>query len=99
MNTLPHWADLVFPELTEQACDRCDQARRASDESLRVQGWLVYDGASWNGQPMRVRICVSCQQSAKDEQRPRPRPAYQAPLFQWHQQKPGPWSPDRPWWA
>lgn len=52
-------AELVARE--HQACDRCLRGAWASDDSLRVRGWLVYDGTSQTGDKMRVRICPACQ--------------------------------------
>lgn len=57
----------------------------ASDEGLRVRGWLVYDGESLTGQPLHVRLCPACQRRLKREMahtnrlRPWPEPT-QLPL-------------------
>lgn len=52
------------PAAYRQSCDRCQIVARASDDSLRVRGWQVYDGTSFTGQPLNVRICPACQRSA-----------------------------------
>lgn len=60
-------ADALF-ELTDsdpgrehQACDRCLTGAWASDDRLRVRGWLVFDGPSQTGKPLNVRVCPACQ--------------------------------------
>lgn len=51
------------PDRRLQDCDRCAWSRvGASDQGLRVRGWLVYDGLSVTGKPLRVRICPACQE-------------------------------------
>lgn len=53
----------VLPEPPEQGCDRCAWSRvRATDDQLRVRGWIVYDGPSWTGKDLHVRVCPPCQQ-------------------------------------
>ena len=43
------------------SCERCGVESELSFDGLRVAGWLVYDGKSFTGQPLRVRICPRCQ--------------------------------------
>lgn len=43
-----------------QACDRCLTGAWASNDALRVRGWQVYDGTSFTGKPLKVRICPAC---------------------------------------
>lgn len=45
------------PAATTQDCQRCQAEVNASDDQLRVLGWMVYNGRSMTGKPMRVRIC------------------------------------------
>jgi hypothetical protein len=49
------------PGRKHQACDWCLIGAWASDDRLRVRGWHVYDGTSFTGRPMHVRICPACQ--------------------------------------
>jgi len=49
------------PGRKHQACDRCQVKVCASDDALRVRGWQVYDGTSFTGKPLNVRICRPCQ--------------------------------------
>lgn len=44
------------PKREAQACDRCSGTAWASDDRLRVLGWLVYDGVSETGKDLHVRI-------------------------------------------
>lgn len=57
------------PNKTVQMCSYgpCITTAWASDEGLRVRGWLVYDGESQTGQPLHVRLCPSCQRRLKRE--------------------------------
>ena len=51
------------PDAAVQACERreCGTELKASDDELRVRGWLVYNGRSVTGKPLHVRICPTCQ--------------------------------------
>jgi hypothetical protein len=49
-----------------QACDLCIARAHASDDELRVRGWQVYDGTSFTGKPLNVRICPACRDAACD---------------------------------
>jgi hypothetical protein len=53
------------PGREHQACDRCLTAAWASDDGLRARGWMVFDGDSQTGKPLRVRICPPCQRKGK----------------------------------
>lgn len=53
------------PKRKHQACDRCLVGAWASDDALRCRGWQVYDGHSFTGKDLNVRICPSCQCPAK----------------------------------
>lgn len=57
----------LFPapaeELAEHACDRCVATVAASLDGLRVRGWIAYDGRSFTGKTLKVRICPACQRS------------------------------------
>lgn len=48
------------PAVTCQACDLCADEIRASDDGLRVRGWLVFDGRSETGKELHVRVCPDC---------------------------------------
>ena len=52
------------PDREHQACEKCLTAAWASDDGLRVRGWLVYDGLSLTNEPLHVRICQPCQRKA-----------------------------------
>lgn len=56
-----------------QLCDGRPAAAWTSDETLRVLGWLVYDGTSQTSQPLHVRRCPACQRSGKGEPTALPR--------------------------
>jgi len=43
-----------------QLCDRCLTAAELTDDGLRVLGWIVYDGRSFTGKELHVRICPAC---------------------------------------
>jgi hypothetical protein len=49
------------PKREHQACDGCLTGAWASDDALRVRGWLVFDGLSVTNEPLHVRICPACQ--------------------------------------
>ena len=49
------------PDRKPQACDQCLMLTEASDDGLRVRGWVAYNGTSWTGRRLRVRICPACQ--------------------------------------
>lgn len=71
---------MAQPSLT--ACDRCSDVSRLKRDGLRVAGWLVYDGKSFTGQPLRVRICPRCQSlPAKSGKAPRRKAPRAARLF------------------
>lgn len=53
------------PRREHQACDRCLTAAWASDDGLRVRGWLVFDGLSETDEPLHVRVCPACQRRAQ----------------------------------
>lgn len=55
------------PDRKHQACDDCLIGAWASDDALRVRGWLVFDGKSETGQPLHVRKCPACQRRGADE--------------------------------
>lgn len=58
------------PGREHQACDDCLTAAWASNDGLRVRGWLVFDGESQTGQPLHVRKCPACQrEGAKQMQK------------------------------
>lgn len=48
-----------------QRCDRCLSVSRLTDDGLRVGGWIVFDGFSLTGRPMRVRICPLCRRGPR----------------------------------
>lgn len=52
------------PGREHQACEQCLIGAWASDDGLRVRGWLVYDGLSLTNEPLHVRICGACQRKA-----------------------------------
>lgn len=49
------------PARVIQECDDCEYLAWASDDALRVRGWLVYDGTTEGGQPATTRVCPKCQ--------------------------------------
>lgn len=53
------------PGRQHQACDRCLAGAWASDDALRVRGWAVYDGTSFTGEPLNVRVCPDCQRKGR----------------------------------
>lgn len=57
--------ELYQPRRADQTCDRCLTVQHASDDGLRVAGWLVFDGRSETGQELHVRICPPCQKEKK----------------------------------
>jgi hypothetical protein len=50
-----------------QACDCCCVAAWASSDALYVRGWIVYDGKSLTGKPLKVRICPACRRAPKEK--------------------------------
>lgn len=60
----PALFDLTAPEPdSAQQCDVCFTARTATVDTLRVSGWIAYDGTSFTGRPLNVRICPACRRS------------------------------------
>lgn len=53
------------PAREHQACDCCLTAAWASDDALRVRGWLVFDGPSFTGKHIHTRVCPPCQRKGK----------------------------------
>lgn len=49
------------PGRQHQACDRCLIGAWASDDALRVRGWIVFDGPSVTGKQLHARVCPACQ--------------------------------------
>lgn len=49
------------PGATTQDCQRCLAEVNASDNRLRVLGWMVYNGRSMTGKRLHIRICPTCQ--------------------------------------
>jgi hypothetical protein len=49
------------PKREHQDCDRCLTGAWASVDALRVRGWLAYNGTSFTGKPLNVRVCPACQ--------------------------------------
>lgn len=60
--------DEADPRREHQACDICLIGAWASDDALRVRGWLVYDGLSQTGVPLHVRICPACMRRAQKKE-------------------------------
>lgn len=59
--------DPVLFEITAPApgadpvkCDHCPATLLASMDMLRVRGWIAYDGTSFSGATLKVRICPAC---------------------------------------
>jgi hypothetical protein len=48
-----------------QACDQCLIGAWASDDRLRVRGWIVFDGPSVTGKKLHVRVCPACQRKGQ----------------------------------
>ncbi len=57
------------PARVIQECDDCEYLAWASDDALRVRGWLVFDGDAESGQPLHIRVCPACQRKRAREQR------------------------------
>lgn len=49
------------PGREHQACDRCLRGAWVSNDTLRVRGWLVFDGPSVTGKQLHHRVCPACQ--------------------------------------
>ncbi len=49
------------PGRKHQACDKCLIGAWASDDRLRVRGWIAYDGTSVTSKELHIRICPACQ--------------------------------------
>lgn len=41
-------------------CDRCPVAIVATLDGLRARDWVAYNGTSFTGAPLNVRICPDC---------------------------------------
>jgi hypothetical protein len=56
-------AEEYLPLREDQQCqgEKCPTLVWASDDQLRVLGWLVFDGLSVTGEPLHVRVCPACQ--------------------------------------
>lgn len=54
--------DIAEPEpgATDQKCDLCPATVVASTDGLRARGWQAYDGTSFTGKKLAVRICPAC---------------------------------------
>ena len=52
--------ELYRPRRTGQTCDRCGAPQHASDDELRVSGWVAFDGHSATRKELHVRICPRC---------------------------------------
>lgn len=48
----------------EERCNRCPVTVTASLDMLRGLGWVVFDGTSFGGEVMKVRICPDCKDPA-----------------------------------
>lgn len=48
------------PGAEPQTCDLCPATATASIDGLRAGGWAAYDGRSFTGKPLTVRICPAC---------------------------------------
>lgn len=44
----------------EQKCDTCPLTLAATIDSLRVRGWVAYNGTSFTGKQLTVRLCPDC---------------------------------------
>lgn len=49
------------PGAAPQKCDLCPVTLTASLDGLRTRGWTAYDGTSFTGKALTVRICPACQ--------------------------------------
>lgn len=50
-----------------QDCARCGAEVCASLDGLRAAGWIAYDGKSWTGKTLHVRICPACRRRGMEE--------------------------------
>lgn len=57
--TTPALFDVPDPDpgAVEQKCDLCPTTLTASIDGLRARGWTAYDGTSFTGKALTVRIC------------------------------------------
>lgn len=53
------------PGARDQACIYCPARARGSDDKLRLNGWIAFDGRSITGKALHVRICPACQKEKK----------------------------------
>jgi hypothetical protein len=59
--TEPPLFDLITSQPDDvQQCDRCAATRTATIDTLRVGGWIAYNGTSFTGKTLAVRICPDC---------------------------------------
>lgn len=60
--TTPALFDIPDPDpgAVPQKCDLCPAALTASIDGLRARGWNAYNGTSFTGKTLAVRICPSC---------------------------------------
>jgi hypothetical protein len=41
-------------------CDHCPTTATATMDGLRVKGWVAYNGRSFTGAKLTVRMCPAC---------------------------------------
>ena len=64
----------LFPTIPDygepQKCDWCPAAVTASLVGLRARCWVAYDGTSFTGKPLKVRLCPACRQRNREDHDP-----------------------------
>jgi hypothetical protein len=60
--TTPPLFDMADPDpgAASQKCDLCESRDTASTDGLRARGWVAYNGASFTGKTLAVRLCPAC---------------------------------------
>lgn len=61
MESLPLFDPLAPGRREHFACDRCLTGAWCSRDTLRMRGWIVFDGTSQTGKELHVRQCPKCQ--------------------------------------
>lgn len=56
-------ADALKPDgITMHDCQFCSAGALATKDELWSSGWIAFDGTSWTGKPLNVRICPNCKE-------------------------------------
>lgn len=60
MNEQPLFDPPPQPDGEPTNCDDCGCYVLATVDQLRIRGWVAYNGQSFTGKPMEVRLCPVC---------------------------------------